>query len=78
MMQSFTKKPVFTSDEESASKRYIKLFCALAEHLAEKPEREPYVTCKLIVVVVSSDVDFLQKRSLQSPKTVVFGVSLYY
>ncbi|XP_034233611.1 symplekin [Thrips palmi] len=41
MMQSFTKKPVFTTDEDSASKRYVKLFCALAEHLAEKPEREP-------------------------------------
>lgn len=41
MMQSFTRKPVFTTDEESASKRYIQLFCALAEHLADKPEREP-------------------------------------
>ncbi|KAK3928171.1 Symplekin [Frankliniella fusca] len=40
-MQSFTRKPVFAEDDGSAVKRYVKLFCTLAVHLAEKPEREP-------------------------------------
>ncbi|XP_026294194.1 symplekin [Frankliniella occidentalis] len=41
LMQSFTRKPVFNEDDGSAVKRYVKLFCTLAVHLAEKPEREP-------------------------------------
>lgn len=40
LMQSFTRKPAFLSDEGSAGKRYTKLFCTLANHLADKPERE--------------------------------------
>ena len=41
LMQSFTRKPVFMSEDGSSSKRYASLFCTLAVHLAEKPEREP-------------------------------------
>ena len=41
LMQSFTRKPVFVADDGSAMKRYGNLFCTLAVHLADKPEREP-------------------------------------
>lgn len=40
LMQSFTRKPIFVAEEGSVGKRYVKLFCTLANHLADKPERE--------------------------------------
>lgn len=40
LMQSFTRKPTFVTNDGSSAKRYNILLRTLAVHLAEKPERE--------------------------------------